>query len=153
MATRKILKIGDELLRKTSKPVTKFDEGLWELLDDMRETMYKNDGAGLAAVQVGVLKRAIVMDINNMYLELINPEILEQSGAQIGREGCLSVGGIQEFVKRPKKVTIRAQDRYGYQITITGEDFLARCICHETDHLNGILFVDKIEKDYKEEWK
>ncbi len=153
MATRKILKIGDELLRKTSKPVTKFDEGLWELLDDMRETMYKNDGAGLAAVQVGVLKRAIVMDINNMYLELINPEILEQSGAQIGREGCLSVGGIQEFVKRPKKVTVRAQDRYGYQITITGEDFLARCICHETDHLNGILFVDKIEKDYKEEWK
>ncbi|HIV01718.1 MAG TPA: peptide deformylase [Candidatus Caccopulliclostridium gallistercoris] len=151
MATRKILKIGDELLRKMSKPVTKFDEGLWELLDDMRETMYKNDGAGLAAVQVGVLKRAIVMDINNMYLELINPEILEQSGEQIGREGCLSVGGIQEFVKRPKKVTVRAQDRYGYQITITGEDFLARCICHETDHLNGILFVDKIEKDYKEE--
>ncbi len=151
MATRKILKIGDETLRKISKPVIKFDEGLWELLDDMKETMYKNDGAGLAAPQVGVLKRVVVMDINNMYFELINPEITEQSGEDIAKEGCLSVGGIQEYVKRPKKVTVKAQDRYGYNFTLTGEKFLARCICHETDHLNGILFVDKIEKDYKEE--
>ena len=151
MATRKILKIGDETLRKISKPVTKFDEGLWELLDDMRETMYKNDGAGLAAPQVGVLKRAVVMDINNMYIELINPEIIEQSGEDIAKEGCLSVGGIQEYVKRPKKVTVKAQDRYGYEFTLTGEKYLARCICHEVDHLNGILFVDKIEKEYKEE--
>ena len=151
MATRKILKIGDETLRKISKPVTKFDEGLWELLDDMRETMYKNDGAGLAAPQVGVLKRAVVMDINNMYIELINPEIIEQSGEDIAKEGCLNVGGIQEYVKRPKKVTVKAQDRYGYEFTLTGEKYLARCICHETDHLNGILFVDKVEKGYKEE--
>ena len=151
MATRKILKIGDETLRKISKPVTKFDEGLWELLDDIRETMYKNDGAGLAAPQVGVLKRAVVMDINNMYIELINPEIIEQSGEDIAKEGCLSVGGIQEYVKRPKKVTVKAQDRYGYEFTLTGEKYLARCICHETDHLNGLLFVDKVEKGYKEE--
>ncbi len=150
MATRNILKIGDETLRKISKPVTKFDKGLWELLDDMRETMYKNDGAGLAGPQVGVLKRIIVMDVNNMYFELINPEIVESSGEDISKEGCLSVGGIQEYVKRPRRVTVKGQDRYGYDITITGEKFLARCICHEVDHLNGILFVDKIEKEYKE---
>ena len=150
MATRNVIKIGDEILRKISKPVKNFDENLWELLDDMRETMYKNDGAGLAAVQVGVLKQVIVMEINNMYFELINPEIVKQEGEEIAKEGCLSVGGVQEYVKRPHKVTVRAKDRYGYDIEITGEGYLARCICHETDHLKGILFVDKIEKGYKE---
>ena len=88
-----------------------------------------------------------------MRIEFINPIITQKSGEQYKKEGCLSVGGIQEYVKRPKKVTVKAQDRYGYNFTLTGEKFLARCICHETDHLNGILFVDKIEKDYKEEWK
>ena len=151
MAKRKVLKFPDERLRKISKPVIEFDDELFGLLGDMRETMYKNDGAGLAAPQVGVLKRAVVMDINNMYIELINPEIIEQSGEDIAKEGCLSVGGIQEYVKRPKKVTVKAQDRYGYEFTLTGEKYLARCICHETDHLNGILFVDKVEKGYKEE--
>lgn len=149
MATRNIVKIGDDLLRKKSKPVKNFDENLWELLDDMAETMYKNQGAGLAAPQVGVLKRVVVMDINNMYLELINPEIIEASGEDICEEGCLSVGKRRELVKRPAKVTVKAQDRYGYEIVVTGEKYLARCICHETDHLDGILFIDRVEKEDK----
>lgn len=146
MALRNILKLGDETLRKISKPVTKFDEHLWELLDDMKATMYKYNGAGLAAPQVGVLKRAVVMDINNMYIELINPEIISEEGEVVAEEGCLSIGGVHEPVKRPEKVTVVAQDRYGYEITLTGENMLARCICHETDHLDGILFIDRVEK-------
>ena len=150
MAIRNVVQIGDESLRKISKPVKEFDEKLWELLDDMRETMEKNDGVGLAAVQVGVLRRAIVLDVNNMKLELINPEIVSSDGEQIDKEGCLSCKGQWGYVKRPKEVTVRAFDRYGNQFEIKGVDLLAKAFCHEIDHLEGILFVDKVIKDYKE---
>lgn len=150
MAIRNIVKVGDDLLRKKSKPVRNFDENLWELLDDMKETMYKNNGMGLAAVQVGVLKRVIIIEANNMFMELVNPEIISERGGDIEKEGCLSVGTNYEYVKRPMQVTVKAQDRLGYDFTITGEKYLARVLCHEIDHLDGILFIDKIEKGYKE---
>ena len=143
MAIRKIVKMGDELLRKKSKAVTKFDDSLHEILDDMKETMYEYNGMGLAAPQVGILKRIVVMEVNNMYLELVNPEIIEAEGSDIEAEGCLSCGKINKKVERPMKVTVKAQDRYGYDVVITGEKWLARCICHEIDHLNGVLFIDK----------
>lgn len=145
MASRKVLKIGDPVLRKKSKPVVDFDEDLWALLDDMKETMYNNDGMGLAAPQVGVLRRAIIVDVNNCFFELINPEIIYQEGEDIDSEGCLSVGNFKDNVKRPYKITVRAVDRYGFPIEITGEKYFARCVCHEMDHLDGVLFVDKSE--------
>lgn len=146
MAVRKVVKIGDDILRKKCKKVVNFDEKLWELLDDMKETMYEYDGMGLAAPQVGVLKQVVVMEVNNMFYEFVNPEIIEQSGEDVENEGCLSCGKQRGAVKRPMRVTLKAQDRYGYDIVISGEKWLARCICHEVDHLNGILFVDKINK-------
>ncbi|MBE7074606.1 MAG: peptide deformylase [Clostridiales bacterium] len=146
MAVRKIVKMGDELLRKKCKKVTVFDEKLGELLDDMKETMYEFDGMGLAAPQVGVLKRVVVMEVNNMFFELINPEIIASEGEDLEQEACLSCGKIREYVKRPKKVTVKAQDRFGYEFVLTGEKWLARCICHELDHLDGVLFVDRAEK-------
>ena len=149
MAIRNVVKVGDDLLRKKSKPVKNFDESLWELLDDMRETMYKNNGMGLAAVQVGVLKRVIIIEANNMFMELINPEIIATKGSDIETEGCLSVGSKYEYVKRPMQVTVKAQDRLGYDFIITGEKYLARVLCHEIDHLDGILFIDKVEQGYK----
>jgi peptide deformylase len=149
MAIRNVVQKNEEILRKKSKIVKDFDEKLWELLDDMRETMNKHDGVGLAAVQVGVLKRAIVLDVNNMKLELINPEILDCVGEQIETEGCLSCKGDWGYVKRPAEVTVKAQDRYGNEFVITGVDLLAKAFCHEIDHLEGILFIDKIIKDYK----
>lgn len=145
---RNIVKVGDETLRKISKPVKNFDEGLWTLLDDMKETMRKNNGMGLAAPQVGVLKRVIVVEVNGNYFELINPEIVASSGKDYDEEACLSVTGVQEKVWRPMKVTVKAQDRYGYDVKISGEKYLARCFCHEIDHLNGILFIDYL-KDNK----
>lgn len=151
MAIRNVVKVGDDLLRKKSKPVKNFDENLWELLDDMRETMYKNNGMGLAAVQVGVLKRVIIIEANNMFMELINPEIISMSGSDIEKEGCLSVGSKYEYVKRPMQITVKAQDRLGYDFTITGEKYLARVLCHEIDHLDGILFIDKVVKNHKGE--
>ena len=153
MAIRNVVQIGDEILRKKSKSVKDFDEKLWELLDDMRETMVKSDGVGLAAVQVGVLRRAIVLDVNNMQIELINPEIIDSFGEQIEKEGCLSCKGQWGYVKRPKEVTVKAQDRYGNEFIITGVDLLAKAFCHEIDHLDGVLFVDKVIKDYKEKKK
>ncbi|MCI5797396.1 MAG: peptide deformylase [Firmicutes bacterium] len=149
MALRKIVKVGDELLRKKSKPVHDFDENLWELLDDMKETMYQNNGMGLAAVQVGVLKRVIIIEANNMFMELINPEIISMRGKDIEKEGCLSVGPDYDYVERPMQVTVKAKDRLGYDFTITGEKYLARVLCHEIDHLDGILFIDKVDKEYK----
>ena len=149
MAIRNVVQKNDEILRKKSKIVRDFDEKLWELLDDMRETMEKNDGVGLAAVQVGILKRAIVLDVNNMKLELINPEILDIDGEQIEKEGCLSCKGDWGYVKRPAEVTVKAQDRYGSEFVITGVDLLARAFCHEIDHLEGELFIDKVINDYK----
>ena len=145
MAKRKVVKIGDPLLRKTSKPVRDFDDELIELLEDMKETMYENNGMGLAAPQVGVLRRVVVMDVNGNYYELINPEIVYEEGEDVDSEGCLSVGKFNSNVKRPYKVTVRAVDRYGYPLEITGEKYFARCVCHEVDHLNGVLFVDKCE--------
>ncbi len=150
MAIRNVVQIGDEILRKKSKPVREFDEKLWELLDDMRETMNKNNGCGLAGVQVGVLRRVVVIDVNNMKLELINPEIVDSFGEQVEKEGCLSVKNEYGYVKRPEEVTVKAFDRYGNEFMISGVDLLARAFCHEIDHLDGILFTDKIIKDYKE---
>ncbi len=141
----------NDFLRKKSKPVKNFDENLWELLDDMKETMHQNDGVGIAAVQVGVLKRAIIVEPNNMFLELINPEIISQEGEDIMEEGCLSVVKKRGYVKRPMKITVKAQDRFGYDFVITGEKYLARVLCHEIDHLDGVLFIDKVLEDYEGE--
>ena len=149
MAKRKVLKYGDERLRKVAKPVTEFDEDLCELLDDMRDTMYANDGMGLAATQVGVLRRVVIMDLGGSFFELINPEIIASEGEQEEEEGCLSVPNFSDLVKRPEKVTVKAKDRYGYDIEITGEKTFARCACHEIDHLNGILYVDKSKNRQK----
>ena len=148
MAIRNVLKVGDSSLRKKSKPVKEFDESLWELLDDMKQTMYENNGMGLAAPQVGVLRRAVVVEVNNAFLELINPEIISKKGEDIEEEGCLSVGNFRGRVKRPYEITVKAFDRYGYPFTLKGEKWLARCICHEVDHLDGVLFIDKsLDKD------
>lgn len=149
MADRKVVMMGDELLRKKSKPVRVFDEYLWDLLDDMKETMHHKNGMGLAAVQVGILKRVIIIEANNMFVELVNPEIIKQKGEDIEEEGCLSVGSVTGLVKRPMEVTVRAQDRYGYNFTLTGEKYLARVLCHEIDHLDGVLFVDKMIEEKK----
>ncbi|HBO48981.1 MAG TPA: peptide deformylase [Clostridiales bacterium] len=150
MAIRNIIQVGDEILRKKSKPVKEFDQKLAELLDDMRETMVKNDGCGLAGVQVGILRRVVVLDVNHMKIELINPEIVDSYGESIEREGCLSVKGETGYVKRPSEVTVKAFDRYGNEFILTGVDMLARALCHEIDHLDGILYIDKVIKDYKE---
>jgi peptide deformylase len=138
-----------EILRKNSKLVRTFDENLWDLLDDMWDTMDDNDGVGLAAVQVGVLKKVIICEINNMSLELVNPEIIAEEGSQIEVEGCLSVQKIRGKVERPLKVTVKAQDRMGNEIIITAEKDLAVCLCHEIDHTNGVIFTDKmiVEKE------
>lgn len=149
MADRKVVMMGDELLRKKSKPVRVFDEYLWNLLDDMKDTMHHKNGMGLAAVQVGILKRVIIIEANNMFVELINPVITKVRGEDIEEEGCLSVGTMTGLVKRPMEVTVTAQDRYGYNFTITGEKYLARVLCHEIDHLDGVLFVDKMIKETK----
>lgn len=143
MAVREIVLHTDSFIRKKSKPVKVFDEKLWDLLDDMWETLEVVPGSGLSAVQVGVLKRVFVININNMRIEFVNPEIISQKGEQYKREGCLSVKLAHEYVKRPFQVTVRAYDRYGNQFTITCEDWTAVCLCHESDHLDGILYIDK----------
>lgn len=146
MAIRQIRTKGDDILYKNCKEVKSFDEKLHILLDDMYETMKAHDGAGLAAPQVGILKRAVVIDVGNGRIELINPEIIEQSGDQTGSEGCLSVPGVWGEVTRPNKVTVKAQDRNGKWFKLTGEELLARAICHETEHLEGKLFLDRVTK-------
>ncbi len=143
MAIRKIVTIGDEVLRKKSRPVVKFDEKLAVLLDDMRDTMIKAEGVGLAAVQVGVLRRAIVIDVGDGLIELINPEIIEMSGEQTGDEGCLSLPGQYGLVTRPNYVKLRAQNRKGQWRLYEGTELKARCFCHEIDHLEGIVYKDK----------
>ena len=150
---RKILQFGDETLRKTSKPMQKFDLRLWLLLRDMADTMNKAEGVGLAAPQVGILRRVVVIDVGdeNGLIELINPEIIAQEGEQEGSEGCLSAPGRRGYVKRPNKVTVRAQDRKGKFFEITGEGLLARAFCHELDHLDGILYSDKEEYEIKDD--
>ncbi|MCC0643003.1 MULTISPECIES: peptide deformylase [unclassified Clostridioides] len=146
MALRQIVQIGEPVLRKKSKKVEKIDAKIIQLLDDMAETMYDADGVGLAAPQVGILKRVVVIDIGEELIELINPEIIETSGEQIDDEGCLSVVGESGEVRRPNYVKVRALNRNGETIELEGEELLARAFCHEIDHLDGILFVDKIEK-------
>ena len=146
---RDILKLGDETLRKPSKPMQKFDLRLWLLLRDMAEPMRKADGVGLAAPQVGILRRVVVIDVGdeNGLIELVNPEIISSDGEQAGSEGCLSVPGRRGYVVRPNKVTVRAQDRKGKKFEITGEGLLARALCHEIDHLDGIIYVDKMDHE------
>ena len=147
MALRKIITQENEILRKKSKVVTKFDESLWDLLDDMKETLIKAQGAGLAAPQVAVLKRAFVIMVNNDYIEFVNPTITKVSGVQTGQEGCLSIPKRFEQVTRPQKVTVEFFDRYGNKMVLTAVDFMARAICHENDHLDGVLYVDHVNKN------
>ena len=140
MAVMKILRLGDETLRKKSHPVTKIDRRTIGLLKDMAETMYAADGCGLAAPQVGILRRMVVIDVGDGLIELINPEIIESEGEEIGVEGCLSVPGRRGTVKRPTKVVVRALDKKGREIELTAEGFLARAVCHELDHLDGLTY-------------
>ena len=142
MAKRIIRQEGDEILRKKSKPVESFDRKLWELLDDMAETMAEEDGAGLAAVQVGVLRRCFVVDVGNGVVEFVNPQVAEVSGTQTGMEGCLSFPGQWGMVTRPNHVKMRAQDRRGKWFEIEGDELFARAMLHENDHLDGIVFKD-----------
>ncbi len=145
MPTRNIVQEGDGCLRKVCRPVKDFNQRLHTLLDDMHETLAQANGAGLAAPQVGVLRRlALVMLEDGSYLEIINPEITERSGAQNGAEGCLSVPGVWGMVERPMNVTVRAQDRFGKEFTYQAEGFTARAFCHEIDHLDGHLFTDLV---------
>ncbi len=144
MAIREIREKDDEILYKKCKAVVKFDEKLHILLDDMYETMQSRDGVGLAAPQVGILKRAVVIDVGDGKIELINPEIVEESGEQTGSEGCLSVPGVFGEVTRPNVVTVKAQDRDGKWFKITGKELLARAFCHEIEHLDGKLFLDRV---------
>lgn len=149
MAIRNIVTVGDSVLRKKSRPVVNFDEKLHTLLDDMRETLEKAEGAGLAAVQVGVLRRAVLVDIDDGkgLMELINPEIVEVSEeTEEGEEGCLSVPGEWGMVTRPVSVTVRAQNRDGKWCMYKGEGLRARCFCHEIDHLDGKLYTDVASK-------
>ena len=143
--------MGEPLLNKKSKQVVDFNERLHTLLDDLADTMYKEDGVGLAAPQVGVLRRAVVVDIGEGLIELVNPVIVETSGQQTDLEGCLSVVDYVGEVTRPNYVKVKAQDRFGRDIEVEGHGLLARAFCHEIDHLEGILFVEKVEKSEKGE--
>jgi len=151
MAIRIIRKDGDELLRKKSRVVEKIDEKILMLLDDMADTLYDANGVGLAAPQVGVLKRIAVIDVGDGLIELINPVIKSQSGEQCNAEGCLSIPGIWGEVIRPAKVTVEALDREGNKRTIEAEGLLAIALCHEIDHLDGVLFKDKVVRYVSEE--
>lgn len=154
MALRKIRENGDSALLKVSRPVADFNKRLHILLDDMRETLLNANGVGLAAPQVGILRRVVlVMDISKeefspeeQIIELINPVVIETSGEQTGPEGCLSVPGVWGIVTRPQYAKVRAQDRYGNFFEVDGYDMVARCFCHEIDHLDGHLFTEKAEK-------
>ena len=151
MATRNIVVEGDEVLRKKCRVVEKFDARLFELLDDMRDTLYgSGNGVGLAAPQVGILRRVVVIDVGEGLIELINPQIISQSGKQTGSEGCLSCPGQFGIVTRPQKVRVKAQNRSGEWFEVEGEDLLARAFCHELDHLEGRLFKDIAERMLEE---
>ena len=147
MALRKIVKVGDPILAKKSRAVEKFDDRLAVLIDDMFETMYDAEGVGLAAVQVGMLRRVVVLDCGDGPIELVNPEITKSEGEQREQEGCLSLPGQYGVTIRPEKVQVNAQDRTGKWHIYTGEGLKARCFCHELDHLEGILFTQKTIKE------
>ena len=152
MAIRKIVEMGkDDILRKRARRVDKFDRRLAMLLDDLADTMYQADGVGLAAPQVGILRRCVVIDVGEGLIELVNPEILWSEGEVVDAEGCLSVPGRRCTVARPEKVRVHGQDRKGRHIEVEGEALLARALCHELDHLDGILYVDKMIEDATEE--
>ena len=151
MAIRNVVQVGDEVLRQRCFEVEKFDENLAKLLDDMKETVKKEQGAGLAAPQVGVLRRVAVVDVEEGYFELINPVITSQKGEQTGWEGCLSVRGKSGVVSRPMKVTVCFQDRTGEKYVLKAKGFFARAICHELDHLDGVLYIDKATHIQKEQ--
>ncbi len=143
MAYRYVVQIGDEVLRTRCEEVKKFDGSLWALLDDMKETVRAEEGAGLAAPQIGVGLRVVVIDLEEGYFEMINPKILSAKGEQTGNEGCLSVKGKYGVVTRPEKVKAEYRDRNGKKHTVTGTGLFARCMCHEFDHLDGVLYVDR----------
>ena len=158
MALRNIVTKEEKILYKVCRPVVKFNDRLHQLLDDMADTLEKANGVGLAAPQVGVLRRAVLVletnvgeDEEEFVIELINPEILETSGEQIGGEGCLSVPGEYGVVRRPSYVKVKAQDRFGEWFEYEGEGLTARCICHELEHLDGHLFLEKCERMLTEE--
>lgn len=149
MAIRNIRVDDDPILRKKAREVTEFNDRLFELLDDMKETMYHSGGVGLAGPQVGVLKRVVVMDVSeerNEFIELINPVITFEDGSQTGNEGCLSLPGLHGMVTRPYTVKVKAQNREGKWCLYKGEELKARCFCHEIDHLDGILYKDKLDE-------
>jgi peptide deformylase len=155
MAIRKIVKLGDDALRKVCKPQEAFNLRLWTLLKDMADTMYQAEGVGLAAPQVGILRRVAVIDTSenrDQLIEFINPEITWRSEeTQCGREGCLSLPGRAGIVTRPRRVTVRAQDRHGKPFELTGEGLLARAICHELDHLDGVVYIDVMDREMSQE--
>lgn len=151
MALRKIITDGNPTLNKVCRPVTSFDERLATLIDDMKETVVDANGVGLAAPQVGVLRRVVVVDLGDEIVELVNPRILEQSGEQDGLEGCLSVPGRYGMVKRPNVVKVEAQDRHGDWYEYEGEELIARCFCHELEHLDGHLYTERAYRMLTEE--
>lgn len=144
MALRNIVKVGDPVLNKKSRTIDKFDEKLSQLIDDMFDTMYASNGVGLAAVQVGMLKKVVVIDVGDGPIELVNPEITMKEGEQRESEGCLSLPGKYGVTVRPQKVQVKAQDRNGKWQVFTGEGLKARCFCHEIDHLDGVLFTSHV---------
>lgn len=147
MATRNITQYGkDPVLKKVCRSQLTFDDRLAMILDDMAETMYEADGVGLAAPQIGILRRYCVIDIGEGIVELINPVIVDKEGEQTGQEGCLSVPGVYKEVTRPMRVKVRAQNRKGENIVVEGEGLMARALCHEIDHLDGVVFLDRAEK-------
>lgn len=146
MALRQVRYKEDDVLYKECKEVKKFDEKLGILLDDMYDTMKKANGVGLAAPQVGIIKRAVVIDIGEGRIELINPQIIDESGSQTGTEGCLSFPNVWGEVERPNYVKVKAFDRYGKEFELEGEELLARAICHECDHLDGVVFTSHVIK-------
>ena len=151
MGLRKILTDKEPALHKVCKPVTSFDRKLHKLLDDMRETLEEAQGVGLAAPQVGILRRVVIVDTGEEILELVNPTLIETDGEQEGPEGCLSVPGRYGLVKRPYYAKVRAQDRYGEWFEAEGEELIGRCFCHELDHLDGILYPQVMERFLTEE--
>ena len=154
MGLRKILTDKEPALHKVCKPVTNFDSKLFKLLDDMRDTLIESGGVGLAAPQVGILRRVVLVDVgmeDNEIVEFINPEMIETDGEQYGAEGCLSVPGKYGLVKRPMYAKVRAQDRNGDWFEAEGEELIARCFCHELDHLDGIVYTEVMDRFLTEE--